>query len=94
MRFRKALLTVALSMGITGGLTLTTPGAAQEARQVDISYEITFAGLSGFRIDLTARFNGAKYDVALASADDGRCGNGQAAAHRVADQDMSKHARF
>ena len=63
MRFRKALLTVALSMGITGGLTLTTPGAAQEARQVDISYEITFAGLSGFRIDLTARFNGAKYDV-------------------------------
>lgn len=50
-------------MGVTGGLTLGTPGAAQEARQVDISYEITFAGLSGFRIDLTARFNGANYDV-------------------------------
>ena len=63
MRFRKALLTVALSMGVTGGLTLGTPSAAQEARQVDISYEITFAGLSGFRIDLTARFNGANYDV-------------------------------
>ncbi len=63
MRFRKALLTVALSMGVTGGLTLGTPSVAQEARQVDISYEITFAGLSGFRIDLTARFNGANYDV-------------------------------
>ena len=28
--------------------------AASGARQVDIAYEITFAGLSGFRIDLTA----------------------------------------
>ncbi len=38
-------------------------GAAQDARQVDISYEITFAGIAGFRIDITARFNGATYDV-------------------------------
>ena len=36
---------------------------AQDARQVDISYEITFAGISGFRIDVTARFNGTTYDV-------------------------------
>lgn len=33
------------------------------ARQVDIAYEITFAGLSGFRIDLAARFNGSSYDI-------------------------------
>jgi hypothetical protein len=33
------------------------------ARQVDIAYEITFAGLSGFRIDLTAKFNGSSYDI-------------------------------
>ena len=37
--------------------------AAQQARQVEIGYEITFAGLAGFRIDVTARFNGAAYDV-------------------------------
>jgi hypothetical protein len=37
--------------------------AAQDARQVDIAYEITFGGISGFRIDVTARFNGSNYDV-------------------------------
>ena len=36
---------------------------AQDARQVDIGYEITFAGLTGFRIDVTARFDGQSYDV-------------------------------
>lgn len=57
MRFRKALAAIALSVA--------TPAAAsaQEARQVDIAYEITFAGLSGFRIDVTAKFNGSSYDV-------------------------------
>jgi hypothetical protein len=37
--------------------------AALGARQVDIAYEITFAGLSGFRIDLSAKFNGSSYDI-------------------------------
>ena len=57
MRFRKALAAIALSVA--------TPAvaSAQEARQVDIAYEITFAGLSGFRIDVTAKFNGSSYDV-------------------------------
>jgi hypothetical protein len=37
--------------------------AAQEARKVEIAYEITFGGIAGFRIDVTARFNGSSYDV-------------------------------
>jgi hypothetical protein len=57
MRFRRAFIALAAS--------LVTPltSHAQDARQVDISYEITFAGISGFRIDVTARFNGSSYDV-------------------------------
>lgn len=57
MRFRRALSTIVLSISVP------TAASAQDARQVDIAYEITFAGLSGFRIDLTARFNGTNYDV-------------------------------
>ncbi len=56
MRFRKALLAFALCAA-------ASPAFAQGARQVEIGYEISFAGFSGFRIDLTARFNGANYDV-------------------------------
>ena len=57
MSFRRALIAFALSVGV--------PMAAlgQDARQVDIGYEITFAGFAGFRIDVTARFDGASYDV-------------------------------
>jgi hypothetical protein len=36
---------------------------AQDTRQVEVGYEITFAGFAGFRIDFTARFNGPNYDV-------------------------------
>jgi hypothetical protein len=39
------------------------PTSAPESRAVDGSFEITFAGFSGFRIDFTARFDGAHYDV-------------------------------
>ena len=45
--------------------------AAQDARQVDIAYEITFAGISGFRIDVTARFNGSNYDVETSTFKEG-----------------------
>jgi len=48
---------------LVASLAAPAAGHAQEARQVDISYEITFAGISGFRIDVTARFNGSSYDV-------------------------------
>ena len=61
MRFRKALAAFALS--VAAPAAATAQGAASDARQVDIAYEITFAGLSGFRIDVTAKFNGSTYDV-------------------------------
>ncbi|NQW55022.1 MAG: hypothetical protein HQ465_27685 [Rhodospirillales bacterium] len=57
MRFRRALAALAFSMAAPA------VASAQSARQVDIAYEITFAGLSGFRIDLTAKFNGPNYDI-------------------------------
>ena len=53
MRFRRAFIVLAAC------LTPLAAAAAQDARQVDIAYEITFAGISGFRIDVTARFNGS-----------------------------------
>ena len=62
MSFRRALITFAVSVSVP--LTASVPAAlAQDARQVDIGYEITFAGFAGFRIDVTARFDGASYDV-------------------------------
>jgi hypothetical protein len=57
MRFRKAFIVLAAF------LSPVPLAAAQDARKVEISYEITFAGISGFRIDLVARFNGSSYDV-------------------------------
>lgn len=61
MRFRKALAAIVLSTAVPG--VAAAQSTALGARQVDIAYEITFAGLSGFRIDLTAKFNGSSYDI-------------------------------
>jgi len=55
------LAAIALSTAVPG--VAMAQNAASGARQVDIAYEITFAGLSGFRIDLTAKFNGSSYDI-------------------------------
>lgn len=65
MRFRRALAVIALSTAVPGvAAAQSAPqSAASGPRQVDIAYEITFAGLSGFRIDLTAKFNGSSYDI-------------------------------
>ena len=57
MSFRRALIAFVLSVG------LSEAALGQDARLVEIGYEITFAGFAGFRIDLTARFDGASYDV-------------------------------
>ncbi len=57
MSFRRALIVFALSMG------LSEAALGQNARLVEIGYEITFAGFSGFRIDVSARFDGTSYDV-------------------------------
>lgn len=61
MRFRRALAAIALSTAVPG--VAMAQDAVSSARQVDIAYEITFAGLSGFRIDLSAKFNGSNYDI-------------------------------
>lgn len=57
MRFRKAFL------GFVATMAAPLVATAQDARQVDIAYEITFGGVSGFRVDVTARFDGTSYDV-------------------------------
>jgi len=61
MRFRRALAAIALSTAVPG--VAVAQDAASAPRQVDIAYEITFAGLSGFRIDVSAKFNGSSYDI-------------------------------
>lgn len=65
MRFRRALAAIVLSTAVPGvaAAQSAASSASPSARQVDIAYEITFAGLSGFRIDLTAKFNGSSYDI-------------------------------
>ena len=57
MSFRRAFIAIAL------GTALPAAAFGQDSRQVEIGYEITFAGFTGFRIDVTARFNGTSYDV-------------------------------
>jgi hypothetical protein len=57
MRFRRALAAFVLCAGAPA------VAAAQEARRIEIGYEITFAGFSGFRIDFSAQFDGTRYDV-------------------------------
>jgi hypothetical protein len=57
MRFRTALLGFALC------LTASAAAAAQDSRQVEVGYEITYAGMAGFRIDLSARFGDGRYDI-------------------------------
>lgn len=56
MSFRRALLGFALCC-------TASAAAAQPVRQVNVGYEITFLGLTGFRIDFSARFTGSTYDV-------------------------------
>jgi hypothetical protein len=43
------------------------PGRAPDR----VGYEITFAGFTGFRIDVTARFNGQTYDVETSTFKEG-----------------------
>lgn len=61
MSFRRALLTFAACA--TAGALPISPAHADGGRQIDGSYEITFAGFAGFRIDFTARFDANSYDV-------------------------------
>jgi hypothetical protein len=56
MSLRRVVLSVALC---------TTPvGAfAQQARLIELGYEISFAGLPGFRVDIAAKIDGDTYDI-------------------------------
>lgn len=65
MHFRRALIAFATTLAIPAA------AMAQQARQVELGYEITFAGLAGFRIDATARFDGATYDVETSTFKEG-----------------------
>src|SRR6476469_2455026 len=57
MSFRRAFIGLALCC--------VAPNAslAQSTRVVELSYEITFLGLTGFRIDFSGQFTGNSYDV-------------------------------
>jgi hypothetical protein len=57
MRFRRALALLALCSAAPA------VAQAQGAKVIEGSYEITFAGFSGFRIDFTAHLDGDRYDV-------------------------------
>ena len=57
MRFRRALIGLAMCCAAPNAVL------AQSARAVELSYEITFLGLTGFRIDFSGRFTGNGYDV-------------------------------
>ena len=57
MSFRRALVGLALCCAAPSA------ALAQPTRTVEVSYEITFLGLTGFRIDFNARFTGHSYEV-------------------------------
>lgn len=68
MSFRTTTLaaTVAATLACAPALLAPLAGSAQDGaagRQVEIGYEITYAGMAGFRIDVTARFAGGRYEV-------------------------------
>jgi hypothetical protein len=61
MSFRTALFGFALCCGATAAPMAVV--GAQDNRQVEIGYEITYLGMAGFRIDLTARYGDRRYDI-------------------------------
>ena len=65
MSFRRAFI------ALIAVLAAPVAAEAQDARQVDIGYEITFAGFAGFRIDVTARIDGSRYDVETSTFKEG-----------------------
>ncbi|CAN5790262.1 hypothetical protein BH11PSE3_BH11PSE3_51300 [soil metagenome] len=65
MRFRRAFL------ALIAVLAVPVAAQGQDARQIEIGYEITFAGFAGFRIDVTARIDGNRYDVETSTFKEG-----------------------
>jgi hypothetical protein len=56
MSFRTALAGLALCCAAPSAFAQTT-------RQIQAGYEITFVGMTGFRIDFTAKYAGNRYDI-------------------------------
>jgi Protein of unknown function (DUF3108) len=64
MSFHRALLAFALFATALAATALAPASAlAESGRLIEGAFGITFAGLSGFRIDFTARIDGDRYDV-------------------------------
>jgi hypothetical protein len=57
MRFRRAFALFALCAAAPA------VAEAQGAKVIEAGYEITFAGISGFRIEFTAHLDGDRYDI-------------------------------
>lgn len=57
MSFRRALLGLSLCCAAPGAVQ------AEQVRQVEVGYDITFLGFTGFRIDFSGTFTGNRYDV-------------------------------
>lgn len=57
MSFRGVQVALALCVG------LPLAAEAQDRRHVELGYEITFAGLSGLRLDVVLDLDGTRYDV-------------------------------
>jgi len=56
MSFRTAVAVLALCCAAPSAFAQTT-------RQIQAGYEITFVGMTGFRIDFTAKYAGNRYDI-------------------------------
>jgi hypothetical protein len=52
-----------LLLGFVLGVSVPLAAAAQQPRQVEIGYELTYLGMAGFRIDVSARIGEGRYDV-------------------------------
>jgi hypothetical protein len=66
MRFRGTLVGIALCVMSHAGFAQQVgaqPATVQDGRLIQLGYEISFAGLPGFRMDVTARLDGQNYDI-------------------------------
>ena len=61
MSFRHGLAALVFCAGVPA--VASAQSASEPPRLVELSYEITFAGFSGFRMDVAARIDGQAYDV-------------------------------
>jgi hypothetical protein len=61
MPARRCLVVVGVAAAAFGGIGASV--AAQEPRRIDMVYEVTAAGVTGVRVEVTARFDETRYDI-------------------------------